>query len=143
MIVIDVNVLLAAHRRDHPRHEVALPWFDRLTRSDERFTVPDFLWSSFLRISSNRRIFTVPTPLADAFTFVRAVRSQPNHLPIVPSPSHLGTLEELCTSSDAAGDLVVDAYLAAITIELGATLVSFDRDFARFERLRWTLPQAR
>jgi len=35
---------------------------------------------------------------------------------------------------------VADAYLAAIAIEQGAMLVSLDRDFARFDRLRWQLP---
>ena len=39
-----------------------------------------------------------------------------------------------------AGNLTTDAHLAALAIEHGATVLSFDRDFARFEGVRWTLP---
>ena len=59
---------------------------------------------------------------------------------ITPEPSHLETFEELCHTNDAGGDLANDAYLAAITMELGATLVSLDRDFARFDGLDWRRP---
>jgi predicted nucleic acid-binding protein len=38
--------------------------------------------------------------------------------------------------------LTTDAHLAALAIEQGAVIVRFDRDFARFEGVRWTLPQA-
>ena len=40
----------------------------------------------------------------------------------------------------AAGPLVMDAALAAIAIEHGATLCTTDRDFARFPELHWTNP---
>lgn len=41
----------------------------------------------------------------------------------------------------AADNLTSDAHLAALAIEHGATLLSFDRDFGRFAGLRWQLPQ--
>jgi uncharacterized protein len=141
VIVLDVNVLLAAHRTDHPHHSLVAPWFEQLTAGRERFTVPDFVWASFVRIATNRRVFLNPTPLDDAFAFVRAVRAQPTHLVISPDPTHLDLFEALCISSDAFGDLANDAYLAAITMELGATLVSLDRDFARFDALDWRRPE--
>lgn len=140
MILLDVNVLLAAHRADHPHHELVRPWFDRLLAGSEPFSVPDIAWASFIRISTNRRIFTVPTPLADAFEFLRTVRAQPAHLPLKPGPDHLEAFEQLCHEADAPGDLAADAYLASLAVDQGATLVSLDRDFARFPRLRWKLP---
>jgi toxin-antitoxin system PIN domain toxin len=141
VILPDVNVLLAAHRDDHPHHSSVAPWFLALTSGSERFVVPGFVWASFLRIATNRRIFTVPTPLDDAFAFVHAVSAQPNHLDVTVEPSHLETFEEMCRTGDATGDLVNDAYLAAIAIDLGATLVSLDRDFARFASLDWHRPE--
>ncbi|MGI8573941.1 MAG: PIN domain-containing protein [Egibacteraceae bacterium] len=48
--------------------------------------------------------------------------------------------EELCTAADATGDLAADAGLAALALEHGCEIVSFDRDFARFEGIRWLRP---
>lgn len=140
MILLDVNVILAAHRADHPHHGAVRPWFDALTAGQEPFWVPDAVWASFIRIATNRRIFRQPTPVADAFSFLRAVRAQPGHLALAPSVDHLTVFERLCSEDDAPGDLAADAYIAALAIDQGATLVSFDRDFARFSELRWRLP---
>jgi predicted nucleic acid-binding protein len=43
-------------------------------------------------------------------------------------------------SPETKAELVPDAHLAALAIEHGLTLCSTDRDFARFECLRWTDP---
>jgi toxin-antitoxin system PIN domain toxin len=102
--------------------------------------VPDIVWAGFIRIATNRRIFTVPTPLDDAFGFLRAVRAQPTHVALVPGAQHLGLFERICREADALGDLAADAYLAALALEHGCTLVSLDRDFARFPTLRWRRP---
>jgi predicted nucleic acid-binding protein len=42
----------------------------------------------------------------------------------------------LCLAANARGNLVPDAYLAALTIEAGAELATCDGDFARFPGLR-------
>jgi toxin-antitoxin system PIN domain toxin len=140
MILLDLNVVLAAHRADHPHHERLEPWFDDLTAGDDPFWVPDVVWSGFVRLSTNRRIFPVPTPVDDVFGFLRAVRSLPNHMSLVPTDRHLELFESLCRDAEATGDLVPDAYLAALALDHGCELVSFDRDFARFPGLRWRLP---
>lgn len=140
MILLDVNVLLAAHRSDHVHYDLVRPWFDRLLERREPFTVPSIVWAGFIRLATNRRIFVEPTPLSDAFGFMREVREQPEHSMLVSREQHLRLFEELCVEADAGGDLVADAYLAALALEYGCELVSLDRDFARFERLRWTRP---
>lgn len=132
MLVLDVNVVLAAHRGDHPHHDPVRKWFDAMTAGDEDFGVPDLVWGSFLRVTTNRRIFEVPTPRVDAFAFIDATRAQIRHLPVGPGPRHLALLRELCEEGDATGDLVPDAVLGAIAAEHGATIASLDRDFARF-----------
>lgn len=132
MFVLDVNVVLAAHRRDHPQHSPVRGWFDQLLAGDDPFTVPVLVWASFLRLATNRRIFTVPTPLPEAFTFVTATSAQPHHLPLGPGPRHLTLLRNLCLEADAVGDLVPDAVIAAVAAEHHCTVVTLDRDFARF-----------
>lgn len=140
MIVLDVNVLLAAHRADHPHHKMVRPWLDDIVAQGEPFAIPGVVWASFIRISTNRRIFTVPTPLAAAFAFLNAMRRQSQHAPLEPGARHLELFEELCVDTDSAGDLAVDAYLAAFAIEHGCSLASLDRDFARFRSLTWIRP---
>jgi len=52
----------------------------------------------------------------------------------------LELLGALLAAGQAAGALVMDAALAAIAIEHGATLCSTDRDFSRFAELDWHNP---
>ncbi|HEY4003783.1 MAG TPA: type II toxin-antitoxin system VapC family toxin [Pseudonocardia sp.] len=139
MFLLDVNVVLAAFRADHPQHRTVRPWFDELTAGDEPFTVPNTVWASFLRLVTNRRIFGVPTPRDDAFAFIELVCIHPNHLTAAPARRHLGLLRRLCDEADAVGDLVPDAMLAAIALEHGCEVATLDRDFARFSSVRYRL----
>ena len=140
MLLLDVNVVLLAHRRDHPEHAPVRRWFDSVASGPEAFAVPTVVWASFLRLATSRRIFTLPTPLDDAFAFVDAVCRQPNHLLLSPGPHHLALLRRMCEEADAAGDLVPDAVLAAIALEHGCDVASLDRDFARFPSIRHVIP---
>jgi len=138
--LLDVNVVLAAHRADHPDHTTARPWLDDLLASGDQFGVPWMVWWSFVRLSSHPRVFRLPTPLTDVFDFISALRAQPGHIPVEPGEAHLDCLRTVCASGEAAADLVPDAVLAALATEHGAEVVSFDRDFARFPELRWSRP---
>ena len=140
MKVLDVNVVLAAHREDHPDHPVARSWLDGLVEDGEQFGVPWSVWWSFLRVASHPRVFSVPTPVADGLAFVSAVRAQPGHLSAEPGPKHARLLAEACRRGDAAADLLPDAVLVAIAVEHGAAVVSFDRDIARFDGVDWIRP---
>lgn len=140
MKLLDVNVVLAAHRTDHPHYDVVGPWFGRLTSGDDQFWVPEVVWVSFVRVASHRRVFEVPTSLDDCFSFVRAVAGQPNHVDLVPSDRAIALFEGWCRDAEATGDLVPDAYLAALAADHACTLVSLDRDFARFDGLSWERP---
>lgn len=141
MKLLDVNVVLAASRDDHPQFGVARPWLDDLLQGDERFAVPDTVWVAFVRLTTNRRIFSVPASLDDAFGYLRAIRAQPNYVALESVDRHLEFFEGWCRKAEAVGDLVPDAELAALASEHGAELVSFDRDFARIPGLRWVRPE--
>lgn len=94
-----------------------------------------------MRLATHRRIFTLPTSVIDGFTFRQAVIAQPRYVGIEPGAGHADIFQRVCVAADCSGDLVADAFLAAIAIEHGCELVSFDRDFARFQDLRWEVPE--
>lgn len=140
MFLLDVNVVLAAHRADDPQHRPVRTWFDEMLAGDEPFTVPVIVWTSFLRLATNRRIFEVPTPRPDAFAFIDATCAQPLHVRVAPGPGHLTLVRRLCDEADAVGDLVPDAVIGAIALEFSCDLVTLDRDFARFPSVRHLRP---
>jgi hypothetical protein len=139
--LLDVNIVLPSHRQDHPDHPTARAWLDRLFERGDQFGVPWQVWWSFLRLSTHHRVFRVPTPLGEAFDYIRAVRSQPGHVSVEPGPGHARHLDDVCRSGEVVADLVPDAVLAALAVEHDGEIVSFDRDFARFPGLRWHQPE--
>jgi predicted nucleic acid-binding protein len=46
----------------------------------------------------------------------------------------------LCRTAGVKGNLVPDAYLAALAIESGSEWITTDRDFSRFPGPRWRHP---
>ncbi len=140
MILADVNVLIHAHREDDERHGEYAVWLERQANSATAFAVSELILSSFVRIVTNPRIFKVPTPLSDALKYANAVRELPNAVPVSPGERHWGIFTRLCEAVDARGNLVPDAYLAALAIEAGAEWITADRGFGRFPGLRWSHP---
>lgn len=140
MILLDVNVLVHAYREDAPRHAQLRAWLEGLVYSDSSFGVSDLVLSGFFRVVTHPRIFTPPTPWESALEFAEALRSQPNCMVLAPGERHWSIFRRLCREADARGNLVPDAYLAALAIESGSELVTTDRDFARFEGLDWRPP---
>ena len=120
MLLVDVNILLAAHRDDHPNHASVRPWFEALIAGDEPFTVPTVVWGSFLRLATNRRIFTVPTPRVDALAFIDSICAQPHYLSTSPGPRHLILLKRVSAEGEATGDLVTMQYWVRSRLSMAA-----------------------
>jgi uncharacterized protein len=71
---------------------------------------------------------------------VRGHRNQPHAEAVNPGPRFWPIFTGVCRNAKARGKLIPDAYLAALATEHGCELVSDDRDFRRFPRLRWRHP---
>jgi toxin-antitoxin system PIN domain toxin len=97
------------------------------------------LWA-FLRISTNARVFEKPLTTAEAEAAVASWIERPAAGVLEPGERHWDILRDLMRSGQAVGPLVMDAVVAAIAIEHGATLCTTDRDFARFPGLKSTNP---
>lgn len=142
MLLLDVNVVIAAHRSDHPQHQAMSRWLDAMIAGRETFGVPNVVWASFLRIVTNRRAFPEPSALEQAFAYIEAFRDHPSHRSLEPGPLHMLLLRRVCENADARGELVPDAVLAAIALEHGSAVASLDRDFARFACIKHVTPGA-
>lgn len=140
MRCVDVNVLVYAHRREAPNHERFATWLDRARRADEPLGLPTLSLSGFLRIVTHPKIFKDPTPLDEAIAFVEILRASPNHVAIESGPRHWHVFLDLCRTAGVRGNLVPDAYLAALAIEHNAVWITADRGFARYSRLQWRHP---
>jgi toxin-antitoxin system PIN domain toxin len=140
VILCDVNILVYAYRTEAPEHERYVGWLREAIASEQAYGVSELVLSRFLRIVTHPRGMTTPAPIESALAFAEVLRSQPNALPLAPGPRHWGIFERLCRDAGVRGNLVPDAYLAALAIEHGAELVTTDRDFARFPGLRWRTP---
>ena len=135
-----MNVLVSAFHEGAPDHSRSRAWLAAAGASDEPLGVSDIVLSGFLRVSTHPSVFSPPAPIDRAVEFTRALRSQPNAVTVNPGVRHWGIFERLCISSGAKGNLVADAYLAALAIESGSEWVTTDRDFSRFPGLRWRHP---
>ena len=140
MILIDVNVLVYAHRTDAPGHSAYRGWLEELINGDQAYGFSELVLSGFLRVVTHPRVFDPPSDLASGLAFAQVIRSQPNAVPITPGPRHWGIFVRLCEAARAKGNLIPDAYLAALAIESGSEWVTTDRDYSRFPGLRWRHP---
>jgi toxin-antitoxin system PIN domain toxin len=138
--LLDVNVLVYAMREDAPRHAEFKAWLDGRIASPEAFGVADIVLSGVLRVLTHPRVFAPPTPLKAALQFVNTLRDAPNCVVIDPGARHWDLFNTLCKSSTARGNLIPDAFLAALAIESGSEWITTDRDFSRFPGLRWRHP---
>ena len=140
MRCVDVTVLVYAHRLESPDHDRYEAWLDDVRRGDEPLGLSHLVLSGFLRVVTHPRVFKEPTPLEMALAFADALRTAPNALAVTPGPRHWDLFTRICRSVEARGNLVPEAFLAAMAIERGATWWSPDRGFARFPGLKWRHP---
>jgi toxin-antitoxin system PIN domain toxin len=142
MIIPDVNVLVYAARDDTKRHVEYREWLVRAMRGAEAVGLSELVLSGVVRVLTHARVFNPPMSMVDALAFVDALRAQPRAVALRPGERHWSLFTALCRDGDARGNLVADAYHAALAIEAGAEFITTDRDFARFPGLRWRPPFA-
>jgi uncharacterized protein len=140
MVLLDVNVVVNAMRKDAPRHAAISSYVQALRSAPEPFGLSDMVLTGALRVLTHPRVFVPPTPTALACDFVRALRETPNAVLVSPGQRHWKIFCDLLNVTGAIGNLIPDAWYAALAIEHGCEWISDDADFARFPGLRWRRP---
>jgi toxin-antitoxin system PIN domain toxin len=137
VILPDVNVLLYAFRSDAEQHDAYREWLEGVINGDTAYGMSPQVMASVIRLATHPRIFARPDRLEDVVAFASTVLGQTHCQIIQPGPRHWGIFTALCRSANAYGNLVQDAWLAALAIESGCEWITNDRDFTRFNGLRW------
>jgi len=140
LILPDVNVLLYAFRSDAENHAAYRTWLEGVVNGEMAYGMSPQVLASVIRLATHPRIFARPDRLADVIAFASVLLEQPHCQIIQPGPRHWGIFTALCRKANVNGNLVRDAWLAALAIESGCEWITTDRDFARFEGLRWRAP---
>jgi len=142
MILPDVNVLIYAFRKDAPQHATCRSWLAGVVNGEARFGLSPLVLSAVVRITSNPRIYRMPSPIEEAFGFCEDLLEQPHCQIVEPGERHWRIFRGLCVATDVRGARVSDAWFAALAIEWGCEWITFDRDYARFPGLKWQVPAA-
>ena len=137
MIAVDTNVLIYAHREETDLHAVAAGRLVRLAEGDEFWCLPVFCITEFLRVVTHRRVFNPPSTTLVAMEFIENLLESPTCAVAYPEEQFLDRFKSVLRESDARGNLVFDAQIAAICREQGIpAILTNDRDFERFRPLQ-------
>jgi toxin-antitoxin system PIN domain toxin len=142
LILVDANLLLYAYHPADPRHHAAKSWFESALSGVEPVRFAWLTLWAFLRISTNPRVYERPLLGGEATEVVGSWLARSTAGILDPGERHWTILEGLLAGDQVRGPMVMDAVLAALAIEHGATLHTTDGDFARFAGLKWRNPLA-
>jgi len=140
VILPDVNVLIYAFRSDAINHASYKNWLEAVVNSPSAYGMSPQVLGSVVRICTHPKIFARPSSLQAVQHFCRLLLGQPNATHIMPGERHWEIFESICTDAQTTGNLVQDAWFAALAIEAGAQWITTDRDYARFKGLDWRTP---
>jgi uncharacterized protein len=142
LILVDANVLLYAYNSRAPQHERCRAWVERVFSADEPVCLSWVTLLAFLRIATSPRIFERPLLSAEAGDIVSSWLARPSVSVLEAGEECWEILRALLVEAQVTGPLAMDAFLAALALENGATLATTDRDFARFAKLKLLDPTA-
>jgi uncharacterized protein len=143
VILVDANLLLYAYHPRAEQHDVSRRWLESTLGGQELVRFSWLTLWAFLRISTNPRVFERPLGIGESTAAVSSWLARPIAGVVEPGERHWEILQALLARGQATGPLVMDAVLAALAVEHGATLCTTDRDFSRFPGLAWTNPLSR
>lgn len=135
MKILDANILLYAYDSSSAHHAVCRDWLQGALNDDDPVGLPWQTSFAFIRISTNPRAVRRPLAIEDACAIISALFERPTVVVVEPGEQFWKAFVQLVAEAHVSGPLIADAVLAALALELGASVCSTDRDFRRFEGL--------
>ncbi len=142
MIVVDANLLVYALHADMPKHAAARSWLEQCLAGEEPLALCWVVILAVMRICTNARLFPSAISTEQAVAVIQAWLDHPAVVLLQPGPNHWDILSGLLRQVGTAGNLTMDAHLAALALEHEGTVHSCDADFRRFPGLRLINPLA-
>ena len=138
----DLNVWLALACPDHSHHRQALHYWEQQAAEQVLFCTVTAL--GLLRLVGQPKLMGAAVKTSgEASALLEAFCQQPGVSMASAELNVWDVFHQLLRSTELPARLCTDAYLAAVAMANGWRLVSFDRDFERFEGLeRLALPGA-
>lgn len=138
----DANVLLYALDDTSARHAGARAWLDASMSGSEEIGFAWVVLLAVLRLTTKPAVFAHPLRPREAFDIVDEWLTQPCALVVHPTVRHSALIRGFLTAAGTAGNLTTDAHLAALSVEYGAAICSYDTDFSRFPGVTLTDPDS-
>lgn len=140
MRLVDANVLLYAVNSDTRHHEESRRWLDGALSGKATVAFAWIALLAFVRLSTKDGLFPRPLTAEESFDRVDAWTGAGPAVIVEPTPDHGRIVRRLLRDMGTGGNLVNDAHLAALAVEHQCVIVSYDRDFDRFEGIRRESP---
>ena len=132
MIAVDTNILVYAHREEYPSHARAKARIVELALGSAPWGVPVFCLGEFVRVTTHKKVHNPPSSLQQATAFLDRLSESETFRHLLPDVDYWTDLKTALELAGARGNLAFDAQIAAVCVRHGATLLTADRDFARF-----------
>jgi len=140
VVIVDANVLLYAVNEAEPHHEAARRWTEHALMGTEGIGFAWIVLLAFVRIATRAGLFPRPLKPEIALEFVDGWLGARPAIVVQPTARHASILRALIIQVGTAGNLVSDAHVAALALEHGARVCTFDRDFGRFPGVQVLIP---
>ena len=136
MMLMDVNVLVYAHREDVKNHRAYRDWLESVVNSNTAYGFSELVLSSFIRVVTHPKVFETPSPVEVAIAFAQQIRTVEHAVCLAPGRTHWDLFLQCAQSISARGNDIPDAYHAALALEWYCDWVTTDKGFRRFKGLR-------
>ncbi|MDX2109185.1 MAG: TA system VapC family ribonuclease toxin [Verrucomicrobiota bacterium] len=139
MVLPDNNILINAIRSETRHHRVAKEWLEETLNQGLPLRLFPTVEAGLIRVVTNPKIYSTPTPLVEACLFIDTLCSAPGVEIIQWTSAVRNRWTRLCMELNLHGNDCNDAMLAALALERGLRLVTFDQGFRRFPGLHLLL----
>jgi toxin-antitoxin system PIN domain toxin len=114
-------------------HRAARRLLTELAEGPIAWAIPWPCVYEFLRVVTHSRVFAPPVPLELALHDLSQILASPTLVLLSETERHAEVMMAVVNESEATGNLLHDAHIAALCIEHGVSeLLTGDRDFNRF-----------
>lgn len=132
----DLNVWLALAAPAHGHHTQAVQYWEH--QASQQVLFCDVTALGLVRLVCQPKVMGAATKtVAEASGLLQALCAQPGVAMAASESDGWDLFHGLLRQGELPPRLCTDAYLAALAMAHGWRLVSFDRDFSRFDGLQW------